>query len=123
MGARGAPKGNNNAARGIRFRQALENALNEYEDMPNGIAKGTALRAICTMIVADCLSPDPHVRIPTRNELANRLDGKAKETIDAKFTHAVAEEMTDEQLLDIARESGDGATATPPSPEDPSAVH
>src|SRR6188768_1220361 len=109
----GAPKGNSNAARGIRFRQALEFALSEYQD--DKVSKGTALRAICTQIVADCLSPDPTVRIPSRNALADRIDGKAKEHIEAKITRAVAEELTDEQLLDIARNSGDGTTETPPS--------
>ena len=119
----GAPKGNTNAARGIRFRQALENALAEYEDMAIGVAKGQALRAICTQIVADCLSPDPTVRIPSRNALADRIDGKAKEHIEAKITRAVAEELTDEQLLDIARSSGDGATETPTGAQDPSGIH
>ncbi|HEU4693271.1 MAG TPA: hypothetical protein VFS23_33140 [Vicinamibacterales bacterium] len=134
----GAPKGNKNAAKDRLWRKALDTALAQYEDQGLGIKPGEALQRIATECVKDALSIDPDVRLPARNEIANRLDGKPKESIDvtAEFTHRLAEELTDEELAGIIREarssgssgsnvaaSGGGADSPPPSAQDDSIVH
>jgi hypothetical protein len=123
LSKRGAQPGNRNAAKGIRYRAQLEYELREYEDLPNGVAKGMALRAIARQHVADALSPDASVRLTARAELANRLDGKPKETIDATFTNAVAAELSDAELLDIARGRSDGTADAATSEAEPTGVH
>lgn len=122
----GAPVGNQNARKYGRWKRALDVALAEYEDTGLGIVKGGALEAMAKQCVKDAFNADPLVRKDARTEIANRLDGKPKETIDATFTHALASELTDDELLAIARGeegSGDGAAEATPSATDPSAVH
>lgn len=111
----GAPKGNRNSAKDRIWRKALNEELKKYA--AEGIEPGQALNAIARLCVADALATDPDVRAAARQEIANRLDGKATEHVIAEFTNALAEELTDEELLDIARGSGDGAaeeTSGPP---------
>jgi hypothetical protein len=105
----GAPKGNRNAAKDRIWRKALNAELKKYADPERGIKEGEALNAIARKCVEDALSNDPDVRLPSRQEIANRLDGKPTEHIEAEFTQRLAEELTDEQLLDIARGGSDGA--------------
>jgi hypothetical protein len=97
-----ARPGNRNAARATAWKDALRRQLAQYTD--DKVAMGEALNTIAKVCVMQALSGDKDARM----EIANRLDGKPKETIDATFTQAVAEELTDEQLLDIARGSRDG---------------
>jgi hypothetical protein len=122
-GGIGAPKGNRNAAKDAKWRKALDVALQEYEDLERGIAPGKALAHIAKECVRDALSTDADVRHQARTEIANRLDGKPKEHIEAEFTQRLAEELTDEQLLDIARGGSDGAVEAASSAEDDSIVH
>ena len=122
-GKSGAPKGNGNARKGSRWRNMLEEALEQYEDMPNGVQAGKALKAIAMRTVADALCDDPRVRAEARSEIANRLDGKPKETIDATFTNALAQEMTDAELLDIARGRSNGAAEATQSTSIDPAIH
>lgn len=103
----GAPKGNRNSAKDRIWRKALDEELKKYE--AEGIKPGEALNAIAKQCIADALAADPDVRAAARQEIANRLDGKPTEHIEAEFTSRLAEELTDEQLLDIARGGSDGA--------------
>jgi len=104
----GAPKGNRNNRKGTDWVRALKAELHFYEDEARGIQKGNALQRIAKMCVEDALSADPDVRLAARQEIANRLDGKPKEFVEHEFTERLAEELTDEQLADIARGGGEG---------------
>jgi hypothetical protein len=109
--------GNKNAAKGTQWKDALRRQLAQYTD--DRIKMGEALNEIAKVCVIQALAGDKDAR----QEIANRLDGKPKETIDATFTQAVAQELTDEQLLDIARGSSDGDSETATGPEDSSGIH
>lgn len=117
----GAPKGNRHAAKDRIWRRALNEELKKYE--AEGIKPGEALNAIAKLCVSDALASDPDVRAAARIEIANRLDGKPTEHVVAEFTNALAEELSDEELLSIARGSGDRAVEEAGSPEDNSGLH
>ena len=76
-----APIGNKNAAKGAEWRFALKDALETFADPALGIQRGDALKKIAMECIKDAFSPDPRLRIPAREEIANRLDGKPKQAI------------------------------------------
>lgn len=118
-GKRGAPLGNKNNRKGRAWFEALRAELAMFEDKGRNIERGQALRAIAKKCVEQAIDGDKDAR----TEIANRLDGKPKETIEAQFTQAVVEELTDEQLLDIARRSGDRAADEAQCEEDSPGIH
>ncbi len=71
----GAPIGNQNAAKGRKWYQALLNALETYES--SRVKAGQALNEIAKNVVAAAVDGDP----AAITELANRLDGKAAQSI------------------------------------------
>lgn len=121
IGGKGAPKGNRNAAKDRIWRKALDRELKLY--VADGIERGQALNAIAKQCVKDALHDDPDVRRDARKEIADRLDGKPTEHIEAEFTSRLAEELSDEELLDIARTGGDGATEETGGTEDNPGFH
>lgn len=122
----GAPKGNRNSANHRRYRKALDKQLETLVLPEHGIQEGEALDAIAKQHVLDALSTDPDVRIPSRTELANRLDGKPKEHVELEYADRLESEMTDEELLAIIRgrdQGGEGAVETPAGAPDNSELH
>lgn len=81
MAERGAPEGNTNAKRGSQFRQAIQWALDHFDDQEHplgkSVRKGMALRAIALRAVEDAIAGDKDAR----KEIADRLDGKPLQTI------------------------------------------
>ncbi len=95
----GAPKGNNNAAKGKAWANALESALGVYEDEAKQIPRGTALRAIANKVIAAAIDGD-HKAI---QEIGNRLDGKPHQSLDVEthnYNHS--EELSEAELERIA---------------------
>jgi hypothetical protein len=75
----GAPIGNQNAAKGRRWANALREALITYEDPERMIQAGQALGRIAQRVVLMALDGDKDVI----SEIANRLDGRPRQQIDA----------------------------------------
>lgn len=90
--SRGAPKGNNNAAKGKRWTHAIEWALDKYEKK-GVVAQGEALRAIATKMIEEALEGDK----AAREEIGNRLDGRPAQSLDVQG-HMVTE--THEEWLE-----------------------
>lgn len=119
---RGGKFGNKNAVKAKDWERALRTELHHYEDKDRGIAKGTALANIAKKCVEQALNGDKDAR----SEIANRLDGKAREHVDVDFTHRLAQELTDDELLNILRNEargGDGTAAEATGSEDPAGLH
>lgn len=72
-----APPGNQNAAKGKTWRDALLWALENHEEH-GAIARGQALRAVALRTVQDAINGDKDARA----EIANRLDGKAIQALE-----------------------------------------
>lgn len=70
-----APKGNQNAAKGREWREAITKALKTYEG--DGVQRGHALRRIAERLVKDALDGDKDAR----KEIGERMDGKAVQAI------------------------------------------
>jgi hypothetical protein len=62
-------------------------------------------------------------RVAAAEALLNRGWGKPTQTIEANVTHAVAADMTDEELIDIARRSSDGAAEEAGGTQDAAELH
>lgn len=121
---RGAPLGNKNGRKSKDWERHLRAELHFYED--DKIKKGEALAKIARRVVEDALSDVFEVRHAARQEIANRLDGKPREHVDVDFTQRLAEELTDDELLNIIRNEGGGgdrAADEAVSEEDPSGLH
>lgn len=71
----GAPKGNQNAAKGREWAEAVRYALAMYEDAK--IARGKALKAIAMKVVEKAVEGDKD----SIQEIGNRLDGKPAQAI------------------------------------------
>ena len=111
-----APKGNQFARKAKDWERALRGALERYEDAETGIQKGQALNKAAEKVVAAAVSGD----WDAIEHIANRLDGKPTEHVEAHHTHAIASELSDGELADIARGSRSGTAETPPSaPQSP----
>ncbi len=89
MNKGGAPKGNNNGAKSKRLSSMLQARLAEREqeqelmDTLLGLALDGDLGAI--------------------KEVFDRIDGKAKQSIDVEATVKRFDELSDEELIEIAR--------------------
>jgi hypothetical protein len=70
-----APIGNQNAAKGRRWYEALSNALTKYSS--ERVAVGKALEVIAMNVVEAAVEGDP----AAVTEIANRLDGKAAQSV------------------------------------------
>lgn len=78
MATPGAPKGNQNAAKGKRWQDALVKALAQYENKDAGIEMGQALAKIAEKVVALALTGDKD----SWQEIGNRLDGKPAQALE-----------------------------------------
>jgi len=112
----GAPKKNNNAAKGRDWRDALMYALDNYK----GSKKGMALRDIGAKLIEMAMNGD----IQAIKEIGDRIDGKAVQVIDATVTEVTsAAELTDDQLISIAATSSARATKEKRGAEKSNSVH
>ena len=113
-----APKGNNNAARGKGWREAVECALKAYED--NDIQRGAALKAIGKKLISMALDGD----MQAIKEIGDRLDGKAVQAVDANINHSSnVDELTDAVLSRIATSSSAGASKEKGGTEELNSIH
>jgi hypothetical protein len=62
-------------------------------------------------------------RVAAATALLDRGWGKPTQMIEANVTHAVAADLTDEELIDIARRSSDGAAEEAGGAQDTSELH
>lgn len=88
--AGGAPKGNNNATKSKRLSSVLQKRLAERAEEEK----------LMNVLLDKALEGD----LPSIREVFDRIDGKAKQSIDVEanvFTKRL-DELTDEQLQDIA---------------------
>jgi len=72
-----APAGNRNAAKGTRFKDALNKALAQFATEDGKIQRGEALDKIAETVVRGALLGDKDCW----QEIANRLDGKVPQAI------------------------------------------
>lgn len=73
----GAPLGNTNGAKGRRWQDALHKALARFSSVDPPVAMGEALDRIAYQVVEKALNGDRDCI----TEIANRLDGKAAQSI------------------------------------------
>lgn len=78
---KGAPKGNKNSESGRRFADAVRYALAHYTD--DKIKQGQALHAIALELVSQAVKGSRDAI----SEIANRLDGKPGQVIEATIVH------------------------------------
>lgn len=78
MASRGAPKGNQNNAKGKRWQEALTKALAQYEDKTAGIKRGQALAKIAERVIERALAGEKDAW----QEIGNRLDGKPAQAVE-----------------------------------------
>jgi ribosomal protein L17 len=93
----GAPKGNRNGAHGREFAAALRAELASFQNSAIGIERGQALRRVARRLIESGIKGE----LPAIAELANRLDGKPSQTIDANIDAGAG-------LLAILTELGKG---------------
>lgn len=105
-----APKGNQNAANGRMFFRALNRAITQED--------GARLRAAAEKLLDLAAAGEPWAV----RELADRLDGKATQVIDAVVTRR-AQELSDDELADIATGSSAGVADEAESASFPPGVH
>jgi hypothetical protein len=87
--AGGAPKGNTNAAKSKRLSSVLQARLDERKDE----------EALMNKLLDMALEGD----LPSIKEVFDRVDGKAKQSIDLEATITKRlDELTDEELTAIA---------------------
>lgn len=91
MASSGAPKGNQNAARGARVRQSLERALAR---MGGNVDKG--LDRVADQIVSLAVEGEQWAC----TMIADRLDGKPHTTIDMAVTDERPQALNADQLAD-----------------------
>ena len=101
----GAPKGSRNKGKAMEWTAHLKHVLANYTNVESGIERGQALRKIAHIVVEQALAGEWRAI----EEIGNRLDGKPAQSVDlrAEINHRV-EELTDEQLVDIALGRGTG---------------
>lgn len=89
----GAPKGNNNATKARRLSSVLQKRMEERKDEEN----------LMNVLLDKALEGD----LPAIKEVFDRIDGKAKQSIDiADITDMRVDELTDKELTDIASSGG-----------------
>lgn len=105
MAKSGGQKGNQNARKGKEWFDALRYALANYED--DDVKRGQALKKIGKTLIAKALEGD----MQAIKEIGDRIDGKAVQVIDATIEEVTSvEQLTDEQLINIAAASSARAT-------------
>ena len=117
-----APKGNKNALKAKEWERALKVELHHFEDKERKVEKGHALACIARKCIEQALDGDKDAR----TEIANRLDGKAREHVEIDYTQRLAQELTDDELLQVirdARRGGDSASDEAQRAEDPAGLH
>lgn len=88
----GAPKGNTNATKAKRLSSVLQRRMEERKDEDN----------LMNVLLDKALEGD----LPAIKEVFDRIDGKAKQSIDiADVSTQRANELTDDELTDIATSS------------------
>ena len=114
-----APKGNRNAAKAKDWEAALRHELNNFES--STIQRGLALRAIAKNVVEKAVEGDWNAI----DEIANRLDGKHSQSIEhsGSFEHRHVQDLTDDELANIAAGSGAGIAEQASGTQEPSPVH
>lgn len=117
MATRGAPKGNKNNKKGTDWTKALRQALDEYKD--HEVRCGGALLAIAKTVVKQAIAGNKDAY----QEIANRLDGKAKEYVEIDATHTYADALTDDELAAIALGRGDEIDAEAGSSKESTELH
>lgn len=103
-------KGNKLGAKGKLFDGALKRAIAQDD----GVRLREAAEQLLTLAAAG--------EQWAVKELADRLDGKATQVIDAVVSKR-AQELTDDELADIALGSGEGATGPAQSAGQPTGIH
>ena len=108
-----APKGNNNAAKGREWANALERALKLYESKKRKISRGQALERIANTVIEEALDGG----MWAVQEIGNRMDGKAAQSVEltGSIEHKHVHELTDDQLAHIATGGSLGTAGTPES--------
>jgi hypothetical protein len=120
MADRGGQKGNQNAVKGNRWRDALNKALAQFTDARKKVQAGQALDRIAKEVVKEALEGSYWAI----DEIACRLDGKAAQTLHVTNETPNARELTDAEILDRLQrlERGGDAQGTPePPPSAPNA--
>lgn len=97
----GAPKGNKNAVSGKEFHDTLRYVLASYED--DEVKRGQALKAIMKSLVKEAIKGSQWAVA----EVANRLDGKPGQVIEATVTHDVPVPTYEDLRADIVKEHGE----------------
>lgn len=85
MATSGGQPGNNNAAKGRRWAEAIDKALKQYTDKKRKIEAGQALDRLATNLVKLALDGD----LWANQEIGNRLDGKPQQAIDATLNGTI----------------------------------
>jgi len=114
-----APRGNQNARKAKDWEGALRRALSQYEDPENKIRPGEALKRIAENVIKLALAGSKDAI----SEIANRLDGKATEHVEAHVSHYLVSELTDDELATIATGSSEGASEASSGSEEPAGIH
>jgi len=117
----GAPKGNQNGAKGRRWFEAIDKALKQYVDKKRKIEAGQALDRIAKIVVKEALEGS----FWAIEEIADRLDGKAAQSLHLTAEITDVRELSDEQLfeqLERARRAARTVDAPSSTPES-SGVH
>lgn len=73
--------GKPNRAKAAEWANQLKWALENYEDLGRGIARGLALRKIAVSVVEDALDKTSENRWDAIQEIGNRLDGKPAQAV------------------------------------------
>jgi hypothetical protein len=115
----GAPKGNRNHHRGLKLRSACLMALRRYSRHgEEPIKEGEALGAIFKKLIVMALDGD----VIAAREIFDRGFGKPLQSVDVTQTiKRSVEDLTDEELLAIARSGR--AALTESEPSEPSEIH
>ncbi len=79
-----APPGNRNASRQKPWEDALRKVVVQYEDKTKGIEQGQVLAHLAKKTLEWALEGDKEARA----EIANRLDGKPLQSVEANVEHS-----------------------------------
>jgi hypothetical protein len=96
MASRGGQPGNNNAAKGKRWFEAIDKALKQYTDKKRHIEAGQALDRIAKLVVREALDGS----FWAIEEIGDRLDGKAAQSINITGEVTHVRELSDGELLE-----------------------
>ena len=77
----GRPAGYKNRSKAAAWTDQLKWALENYEDLREGVAQGQALRKIAMGVVKDALDREAHHRWDAIQEIGNRLEGRPAQAV------------------------------------------